>query len=303
MTGPWREPPGGPCLCALGTDCRRRGGSVRLIDARMPELGHCLTLFQHVQALTGGPVARIDQAGSYALPSLRGEAFAVRPGTIALRLDGARIASAAVVRDEPAGTVALHLYDTDGRTVHRGRLLSAADRLLAGLARPAAVGPPSGAPAPVPGPPAGPDGDQLARLDAVLGGTGPAAPGTSDRHRTLDPGVVPAVLEAVRAAGLPVGVAVFAPAAAQACAGRVLVTDRTVGGQVFAAFEDASVEIELSGVRSCRLVRSRGAHGPTPAIELDDADGRCVAMITQFGAVGGRVHAEWERLTAVLPGG
>jgi putative hemin transport protein len=43
------------------------------------------------------------------------------------------------------------------------------------------------------------------------------------------------------------------------------------------------------------------AHGPTPAIELDDADGRCVALITQFGIVGEDVHAAREHLAASLP--
>lgn len=37
------------------------------------------------------------------------------------------------------------------------------------------------------------------------------------------------------------------------------------------------VEIGLAGVRACHPVRSTAAHGPTSAIELDDADGRCVA--------------------------
>ncbi len=55
------------------------------------------------------------------------------------------------------------------------------------------------------------------------------------RHRALDVGVLPAVLDHVCCVGLPIGVAVFAPAAMQACGGGVHVTDRTVGGRVFAA--------------------------------------------------------------------
>lgn len=100
----------------------------------MPELARCLTLFQYVQAVTGGPVARIDQAGSYAQPSLRGEAFAVRPGSIALRIDGAGIDTAVVARDGDTDSVTLRLLDAAGRTVHQGRLLSEGDRLLVGLA-------------------------------------------------------------------------------------------------------------------------------------------------------------------------
>lgn len=104
--------------CGFEGCCGRRKRSARLIDARMPELARCLTLFQYVQAVTEGPVARIDQAGGYAVPSLRGDAFTVRAGEIALRLDAAGVASAVVAREQSTGSVTLHLLDADGRTVH-----------------------------------------------------------------------------------------------------------------------------------------------------------------------------------------
>ncbi|MEV2234746.1 hypothetical protein AB0H69_40130 [Streptomyces phaeochromogenes] len=310
--------------CGFEGCCGRRNGSARLIDARMPELARCLTLFQYVQAVTGGPVARIDQAGSYAVPSLRGEAFAVRPGSIALRIDGAGVDTAVVARDEDTGSVALRLLDAEGRTVHQGRLLSEGDRLLAGLAGTVEAGAsaagrpvvPAGPPITPDGPLAVPDvpecvpewedGDQLAQLDAVLADGGAARREVFHRyrgeHRPIEVDVVPAVLDHVCSVGLPIGVAVFAPAAMQACGGRVHVTDRTVGGRVFAAVAESSVEIDLAGVRACHLVRSTAAHGPTSALELDDGDGRCVAVITQFGMVGEDVHAAWEHLAESLPG-
>ncbi|NEB00538.1 hypothetical protein [Streptomyces sp. SID13726] len=294
--------------CAFEGCCGRRGGGVRLIDARMPELARCLTLFRYVQAVTGGPVARIDQAGSYAVPSLRGDAFAVRPGSIALRLDAGGVASAVVARDEGTGTVVLRLLDAAGRTVHQGRLLSEADRLLAGLAGTIDAGSPAAAPpVPVPGSGAGAweDGDQLAQLDAILVDGGLARRRSFGRyggeHRAVDVDVVSAVLDHVCSVGLPIGVAVFGPSALQACGGPVHVTDRTVGGRVFAALAESSVEIDLARVRACHLVRSTAAHGPTSALELDDGDGRCVAVITQFGIVGAQVHSAWEHLTASLP--
>lgn len=289
--------------CAFEGCCPRRNGSVRLIDPRMPELARCLTLFQYVQAVTGGPVARIDQAGSYAVPSLRGDAFAVQPGSIALRLDAGGIEAAVVARDESA--VSVRLLDAEGRTVHQGRLLSEGDRLLAGLAGTVEAGARADGPSTPPDVPAWENGDQLAQLDAVLADGGVARRGAFDRyrgeHRAIEAGVVPAVLDHVCSVGLPIGVAVFAPAAMQACGGRVHVTDRTVGGRVFAAIAESSVEIDLAGVRACHLVRSTAAHGPTSAIELDDEDGRCVAVITQFGIVGEDVHAAWEHLAASLP--
>ena len=310
--------------CGFEGCCGRRNGTARLIDARMPELARCLTLFQYVQAVTGGPVARIDQAGSYAVPSLRGEAFAVRPGSIALRIDADGVDAAVVARDEGTGSVALRLLDAEGRTVHQGRLLSEGDRLLVALAGTVDAGASGAGPPVVPdGPPMVPGlpsmvpavpehvpawegGDQLAQLDAVLADGGAGRREVFHRyrgeHRPIEVDVVPAVLDHVCSVGLPIGVAVFAPAAMQACGGRVHVTDRTVGGRVFAAVADSSVEIDLAGVRACHLVRSTAVHGPTSALELDDEDGRCVAVITQFGMVGEDVHAAWEHLAASLPG-
>lgn len=291
--------------CGSEGCCGRRNSSVRLIDPRMPELARCLTLFQYVQAVTGGPVARIDQAGSYAVPSLRGDAFAVRPGEITLRLDADGVDSAVVARDEDTGAVAVRLLAADGRTVHQGRLLSEGDRLLVGLARTVDAGARAAEPSPVPEVPTWENGDQLAQLDAVLTDGGIARRAAFGRyrgeHRAIDVGVIPAVLDHVCSVGLPIGVAVFAPAAMQACAGPVHVTDRTVGGRVFAALAESSVEIDLAGVRACHLVRSTAAHGPTSSIELDDEDGRCVAVITQFGIVGEQVHTAWEHLAASLP--
>jgi len=310
--------------CGFEGCCGRRNGTARLIDARMPELARCLTLFQYVQAVTGGPVARIDQAGSYAVPSLRGEAFAVRPGSIALRIDADGVDAAVVARDEGTGSVALRLLDAEGRTVHQGRLLSEGDRLLVALAGTVDAGASGAGPPVVPdGPPMVPGlpsmvpavpehvpawegGDQLAQLDAVLADGGASRREVFHRyrgeHRPIEVDVVPAVLDHVCSVGLPIGVAVFAPAAMQACGGRVHVTDRTVGGRVFAAVADSSVEIDLAGVRACHLVRSTAVHGPTSALELDDEDGRCVAVITQFGMVGEDVHAAWEHLAESLPG-
>lgn len=300
--------------CGFEGCCGRRGGdnsgtgsgSSRLIDARMPELAQCLTLFQYVQAVTGGPVARIDQAGSYAQPSLRGEAFAVRPGSIALRIDGAGIDTAVVARDGGTDSVTLRLLDAAGRTVHQGRLLSEGDRLLVGLAPTVHAGARTAVASTAPEVPTWEDGDQLAQLDAVLADGGVARRAAFHRyrggeHRPIEIDVVASVLDHVCSVGLPIGVAVFAPAAMQACAGRVHVTDRTVGGRVFAALAESSVEIDLAGVRACHLVRSAAAHGPTSALELDDADGQCVAVITQFGMVGEDVHAAWEDLAASLP--
>ncbi|WP_320777250.1 hypothetical protein [Streptomyces sp. CRN 30] len=300
--GQRRDADGG---CAFEGCCGRRTSSVRLIDARMPELARCLTLFRYVQAVTGGPVAQIDQAGSYAVPSLRGDAFAVEPGSITLRIDPGGVASAVVEHDKGTGSVVLRLLDADGRTVHQGRLLSEGDRLLAGLVGTVDAGAPVARASAVPEVPAWENGDQLAQLDAILADGGAARRHAFDRyrgeHRPIDVGVVPAVLDHVCSVGLPIGVAVFAPAAVQACGGRVHVTDLTVGGRVFAAFADSSVEIALAGVRACHLVRATAAHGPTSALELDDEDGRCVAVITQFGTVGQHEHEAWEHLTASLP--
>ena len=293
--------------CGFEACCGRRIGTARLIDPRMPELARSLTLFRHVQALTGGPVARLDQAGSYAVPSLRGEAFAVHPGSgsIALRLDADGVDAAVLTRDAE-DAVSVRLLDRSGRTVHEGRLLSEGDRLLAGLADTVEAGAGAADVRERPEAPSWENGDQLAQLDAILADGGSARRAALTRyggeHRHVDPAVLPSLLDHVCSVGLPIGVAVFAPSAMQACAGPVHVTDRTAGGRVYAAVANGSLELDLPAVHSCHLVRSTAAHGPTSSLELDDENGDCVALITQFGIVGKRVHEAWEHLAASLPG-
>ncbi|MEE1837596.1 hypothetical protein [Streptomyces sp. SP17KL33] len=292
--------------CGFETCCGRRTGTARLIDPRMPELARSLTLFRHVQALTGGPVARLDQAGSYAVPSLRGEAFTVHPdsGSITLRLDADGVDAAVLTRDAE-DAVSVRLLDAAGRTVHEGRLLSEGDRLLAGLAGTVEAGVGAADVRERPEAPSWETGDQLAQLDAILADGGAARRAALTRHpgehRAVDVAVLPSVLDHVCSVGLPIGVAVFAPSAMQACAGPVHVTDRTAGGRVYAAVANASLELDLPAVHSCHLVRSTAAHGPTSSLELDDENGDCVALITQFGIVGERVHGAWEHLAASLP--
>ncbi|MGV9454098.1 hypothetical protein [Streptomyces sp. NPDC003635] len=106
----------------------------------------------------------------------------------------------------------------------------------------------------------------------------------------------------VRAAvGLPIGVAVCAPAAVRACAGRIHVTDRTGDGRVFAAPADSSVELDPARVRSCHLVRSTAADGPTSARELADEDACRAAISTPLAIVGEDAHTAWEHRAASLP--
>ncbi|MFF9034436.1 hypothetical protein ACF090_03080 [Streptomyces sp. NPDC014892] len=293
--------------CGFEACCGRRTGTARLIDPRMPELARSLTLFRHVQALTGGPVARLDQAGSYAVPSLRGGAFAVHPGSgsIALRLDADGVDAAVLTRDAE-DAVSVRLLDRSGRTVHEGRLLSEGDRLLAGLADTVEAGAGAADVRERPEAPSWENGDQLAQLDAILADGGSARRAALTRyggeHRQVDPAVLPSLLDHVCSVGLPIGVAVFAPSAMQACAGPVHVTDRTAGGRVYAAVANGSLELDLPAVHSCHLVRSTAAHGPTSSLELDDENGDCVALLTQFGIVGEPVHGAWEHLAASLPG-
>ncbi|MGW5636016.1 hypothetical protein [Streptomyces sp. NPDC003832] len=291
--------------CPFEGCCPRRDSSVRLIDARMPELARSLSLFRYVQAVTGGPVAHLDQAGGYAVPSLRGEAFTVHPDSITLRLDAGGVGSAMLIRDDGTGSAALHLLDENGTTVHQGRLLSDGDRLLSGLVPTVDPGSTPAVRLPALAVPPWQHGDQLAQLDEILadGGANRRArfADYTGEHRPLDPEAVPTVLEHACSTGLPLGVAVFAGPAMQACAGHVHVTDRTTGGRVFAALANSTLELDLTAIRACHLVRAAAAHGPTTALELDDADGNCAALITQFGMVPPETHAAWEALTASLP--
>lgn len=277
--------------------------TARRISASIPDVTRSLVMLERPAAVTDNRVARITQIGPYAMPSAPGDPFRVEPGWITLRIDTDAVTGAFLV-DPPYGDSVLpglRLHGTGAWPVHRCHPLLDGDRLvLDGLARladalprvPARSGPrtapriPDELPA------------QFERIDDLLERGARDVPYVSHRH--IDPGVLFAVLEHVCAVGLPLGLAVLSSAAMHAVQGGIESVSLTEGFAVVST-DDTILELDLSGVRHCLLVRLHGVRGLTSALELYDGGNRCVALITQFGIVGADVHDAWEQLAGSLP--
>lgn len=266
-----------------------------------------LPLFERVVAQTWNRAASIMQVGSYAPPTGPGSAFPLDATRVNLRVDD--LASAFLHRAAGEGDDGLWLHlVAAGGVAHRVRPLTDLDRyLVAQLDQVDASGRPgaqagrllsAGTPVPLQGFEGAPD--QLGRLDAALAGTLRPAVGGEGPSRPVDASAVAAVLDHACSIGLPVGIGVVAPSALQACRG-ILHATQVVEGRLVVALEDALVEIDLAAAKECRVVQAHAAHGPTSAVEVYDEDGRCAAVLTQFGIVGAGVHATWEEVTGSLP--
>ncbi len=279
----------------------------RRVAASVPEVAHSLVLLDRPAAVTDNGVARITQIGAYAPPSSPGGPFRVDRGRISVRIDMVAVTGASLIdvedraADEGDALPELRLHGPRGQTAHRCHALEGPDRLvLDGLARldglPAAAAA-RGADYPLPRA-GGELPDQLERIDDLL--TGAVGHGQFIPHRHIDPAVLFALFEHVCAVGLTLGVAVLSSAALHTLQD-VLETVSRSGRLTVVATHDAILEISLSGVYHCILLRLHGAHGPTSVLELYDAQNRCVALISQFGLVGADAHGAWEHLAASLP--
>jgi putative hemin transport protein len=270
-------------------------GSVQRLAVDPADVLGALPLFETVLTQTWNRVASILQIGAYAPVGRPGTALALDPRLLTLRAEPSRVESVLMTRSDGADASWLHLVGPDQRVAHRFRPLgdldhvvlaefgqggAAAGRLLTDLSPLTALG----------------GADQLARLDATV--TGQPLPPLGARTVPLD--VVAAVLDHVCSIGLPVGVAIHSPGAAQICQGPVQSTSMS-GGRLVVTLDQAIVELDLAGVADCLLIRAHAAHGPTSALELRDADGITVATLSQFGLVGHDVHATWEDVAASLP--
>lgn len=281
--------------------------TARRIPAPVPEVARSLVLLQRPAAITDNNVARITQIGAYAIPSAPGGPFRIERGWISVRIDTDAVAGAFLVDPDPrtghdGARPTLHLRGRGtAHPVHRCHPLHDTDRLmLEGLAR--VEGELAGAPGiRFPRAPARDEGeppDQLERIDDLIMHT--TRNGVFIPHRHIEPGVLSPLLEHACNVALPLGIAVLSSAALHAVQD-VIETVSCSGGLTVVTTCDAIVEVALSSVQHCLLVRLHGAHGPTSVLELYDAEHACVALISQFGIVGDHAHDAWEHLAASLP--
>ena len=284
----------------------------RRLDAPGDAVIRSLALLESSVAMTGNPLAVITQFGSYLNASRLGQSFTITPGCIGLRsAPGAASSVTVTVEEDPLGLVTtLHLLSETGRPIHRCRTASDGDRMIVESldrregARTVAEAlaermPPEHRPA---GP--GDDAvDQLAQLDALLDDAGRHRRRTmpaQDPHDRVDVSVLPILFEHLCTVGLPLGAVVVGAGVLQGAAGRLQATSAAEGG-LMGRWNDATVELDLTGIAECLRVRTHAAHGETTALELYDDHQRCIALLGQFGIVGAETHATWQDVAASLP--
>lgn len=263
------------------------------LDLDAGTLARHLPLLDEVVATTANGNALISELGTYAEPSFSGEAFPVRPDAVTLRLSRPAVASVVATRadDGRREPAALWLFDGDGAAVHRAHLLSSDGPLVTEVLRlaPRADDPPAARL------PAAPDElDHLGLLDALTDGGGRVPDGLVPATPPCGVARVVDLLCLLCEHGVPAGLAVPNGGCLQIGTGSLdhVETGDVVGvvsGPVQFAFAPAEVD-------AVRPVRTHGPHGPMTTVLLTGADGRCLALVGQFGLPSTEVVTAWERM-------
>lgn len=313
------------CGCGGGPvpACGRRGFSdLRLLEdlapdtlvdltTDLPALVNHLQLLDGVTAVTSGHGAALAATGRYgALTAVGGPiaqpAVALRyaPGTVATAL---RVSPGPSIHLTQPSAASVDLFDADGRRVHQARLAAPQDaRLLDSLepridgADDTAAGSSWGAPAPVPARP-GID-DQIDLVDSHLTDAGGARLRTLTGHdgedaRPVGHRLLPDILAGVAELGLRPTFTVTS-GLQQSHTGRVEAIGHA-GRTLRLRSEGAVLAVSPSSVHRMWATRARGPHGLTSALEMFDADGRALVLITLTGHHPPAAHRAWEELLAV----
>ncbi|TGO06067.1 ChuX/HutX family heme-like substrate-binding protein [Serinibacter arcticus] len=308
--------------------CGRRGVSdLRLLEdlapdtladltVDLPALVDHLQLLDGVTAVTSGHGAALASTGRYgALTTVGGPiaqpAIALRhaPGVVATAL---RVAPGPSIHLTQPAAASVDLFDATGRRVHQARLAAPQDaRLLDSVEPPSEDGLDGGVdgrldgattlpPAPVPARP-GVD-DQIDLVDSHLTDAGGARLRTLTGHdgedaRPVGHWLLPDVLAGVAELGLRPTFTVTS-GLQQSHTGRVEAIGHA-GRTLRLRSEGAVLAVSQASVHRMWVTRAQGPHGPTSALEMFDADGRALVLITLTGHHPPAALRAWEELLAL----
>ncbi|WP_146197067.1 ChuX/HutX family heme-like substrate-binding protein [Serinibacter arcticus] len=305
------------CGGGLAPSCGRRGFSdLQLLEDLSPgglsplatdvaALCDHLQLLEGATAITSGHGAALAATGRYGAPSTVGGALA-QPG-VTLRYLPGTVTTALRVEPRPSVhlsqpvAASVDLFDGGGRRVHQARLAAPEDlRLLdsvgpptAGTADATAVAPPT----PVLARP-GLD-DQIDLVDSHLTDAGGARLRTLLGHdgghaRPVDPQRLEAVVAGVAELGLRPTFTVTS-GIQQSHTGRVEAIGHA-GRTLRLRSGGAVLAVSSTSVHRMWVTTAQGPHGPTSAVELFDAEGRALVLITLTGHHPVPAHRAWEEL-------
>ena len=301
--------------------CGRRGFSdLRLLEdlapdtladlaTDLPALVDHLQLLDGVTAITSGHGAALAATGRYgALTAVGGPiaqpdiALRHAPGTVATAL---RVSPGPSIHLTQPSAASVDLFDATGRRVHQSRLAAPEDaRLLDPLEprsdRADSTDDGSTAIAPVPARP-GTD-DQIDLMDSHLTDAAGARLRTltghdGDHARPVGHWLLPDILAGVAELGLRPTFTVTS-GLQQSHTGRVEAIGHA-GRTLRLRSEGAVLAISQASVHRMWVTRAQGPHGPTSALEMFDADGRALVLITLTGHHPPAAHRVWEELVAV----
>lgn len=303
--------------------CGRRGFSdLRLLEDLAPDTLADLTtdlpaLVDHLQLLDGVTAITSGHGGALAATGRYGALTAVggpiaQPG-IALRHAPGTVATALRVSPGPSihltqpSTGSVDLFDATGRRVHQARLAAPEDARLLDSLEPRSQEADSDstlddsrAVAPVTALP-GTD-DQIDLVDSHLTDAGGARLRTlmghdGDHARPVGHWLLPDILAGVAELGLRPTFTVTS-GLQQSHTGRVEAIGHA-GRTLRLRSEGAVLAISQASVHRMWVTRAQGPHGPTSALEMFDADGRALVLITLTGHHPPAAHRAWEELLAV----
>lgn len=315
------------CDCGGGVvpPCGRRGFSdLQLLQDLAPEtlhplpsdvavLGDHLQLLDGVTAITSGHGAALACTGRYGAPTTVGGAIAV-PGIALRHTRATRTALRVSPRTSPHLTqpspASVDVFDAAGRRVHQARLARPDDlRILDSLDPEPDVEPTvrdGRATVDILDPVSARPGidDQIdltdahltdsrgARLRALMGHDG-------DDARPVGSWVLSEALAQVAELGLRPTCTVSSGGVQQSHTGPVEAVAHA--GRTLRVRSGAAVlAISTTSVHRMWVTRAQGPHGATSALELFDADGQALVLVTLTGRHPAPAHRAWEELLALL---
>ncbi|GMA31982.1 hypothetical protein [Litorihabitans aurantiacus] len=281
-------------------------GPCRPLTTRLADLVDHLQLLDGATAVTSGHGAALASRSPYAAPTTVGGAL-LTSGTV-LRAAPGVVATALAVDPGPSvhltqpAAASVDLFDPSGRRLHQARLGAPEDlRVLDSLGPPSPSAAGDDAPVRLVPPVASPPGcaDQIDLVDSHLtdrrGARLRALMGHDGEHaRPVEVAGLEQLLAGVAELGLR-PTFVVTSGLQQSHTGRIEAIGRA-GRTLRLRSGPAVLAVSTTAVHRMWISRATGPHGPTSAVELFDAEGTALVLITLVGHHPVAAHRAWEEL-------
>lgn len=295
----------GPCSCTSGRNelellLNRTGSNGEQLDVDVDALAAHLPLLDECVAMTANGAALISELAAYSPPTFTGDPLVQVPDAVALRMHRPSVRAFVAMdadedRREPPG---LWMFDEHHSAVHRGYLVSHNGALAMDMLR---LSPRSDGGAPPPHSPIDWTSDQLGTIDTILAHGGSRRGPGQGAGIPVPPGQVLDLLCYLCDHGIPLSVGVPNRGCLQLHTGALDLVEHR-GNAISMVSGACNVVYQPAEIAEVRISRPHGVHGTTSMVQLHTADGNCVALLGQIGAVGAELAATWEKVLAEITG-